>query len=87
MSYACDFALSYMLCTLQSTDPILNEATSSVGSETEELIQQAIYKIMRGRTSVVIAHKLNITLINFFFRAGWLAHFHPRLFMLNPFRV
>lgn len=42
---------------------LLDEATSSLDSESEKLVQQALEKLMEGRTSLIIAHRLS-TIVN-----------------------
>ena len=52
--------LSFVRVLLQNPKIIiLDEATSSIDSESEELIQNAIEKLMKNRTSIVIAHRLS----------------------------
>jgi ATP-binding cassette subfamily B protein len=46
-------------CVHQPRVLVLDEATSSVDSMSEQLIQQATERITKGRTSIVIAHRLS----------------------------
>jgi ABC-type multidrug transport system fused ATPase/permease subunit len=38
---------------------ILDEATSNIDTESEAVIQTAIRKILKGRTSIIVAHRLS----------------------------
>ena len=38
---------------------VLDEATANVDTETEQLIQEALHKVMHERTSIIIAHRLS----------------------------
>ena len=52
-----------MVCIKNAPFLILDEATSNVDTRTEEVIQEAMDKLMVGKTSFIIAHRLS-TIIN-----------------------
>jgi ATP-binding cassette subfamily B multidrug efflux pump len=50
------------LARVMAYDPailVLDEATSSIDTHTEEIIQGALHQVMKGRTSLVVAHRLS----------------------------
>jgi ATP-binding cassette subfamily B protein len=52
--------LSFIRCLLYNPSVlILDEATSSIDTESEQLIQKAIDKLIAGRTAIIIAHRLS----------------------------
>ena len=54
--------VSIMLARAAVADPpvlILDEATSSIDTRTETLVQQGMDRLMKGRTTFVIAHRLS----------------------------
>ena len=52
--------LSFARALAQSPDILLlDEATSSVDTETEAMIQDALHKLLEGKTSIVVAHRLS----------------------------
>ena len=38
---------------------ILDEATASIDTETEQLVQEAMHRVLEGRTSIIVAHRLS----------------------------
>src|SRR5690606_34242271 len=67
---------------------VLDEATSSLDSQSEALIQEALKRVMQGRTSIVIAHRLSTILsadVIFVFNRGEIVErgTHRELLALN----
>ena len=55
-------SVSYWLCRTVASSPkilILDEATANIDSETEQLVQNSLAKMRRGRTTIAIAHRLS----------------------------
>ena len=52
-------ALMYVQCGKNANIIILDEATSSLDNNSEQLVQQALEDLMINRTTIVIAHRLS----------------------------
>ena len=67
---------------------ILDEATSSLDSESEKLVQDALENLMKNRTSIIIAHRLstiqNANLILVMNEGEIIEKNNPKDFFNNP---
>ena len=65
---------------------ILDEATASIDSHTEKMIQKALSKLLVGRTSIIIAHRLSTIKhfdVIYFVKDGRITHSGPHEFLME----